>query len=113
MKKYLLGLMALLGIVVFSAFAIQHNDKHVTGDYFYKYTGPSNPGINDIKERTNYQRFELGCDDGEHVCGVYLATDGVEGAYPNVSEFNAVKNDLWTSETQGFSELPGEIVMKE
>lgn len=112
MKKYLLGLIALLGIVVFSAFAIQHNDKQVTGDYFYKYTGPSNPGINDIKERTNYQRFELGCDDGEHVCGVYLATDGVEGAYPNVSEFNAVKNDLWTSELQGYSELPGDIVMK-
>ena len=112
MKKYLLGLIALLGIVVFSAFAIQQNDKQVTGDYFYKYTGPSNPDINDIKERTNYQRFDLGCDDGDHVCGVYLETDGVEGAYPVVGEFNAVKNDLWTSESQGFSELPGEIVMK-
>lgn len=112
MKKYLLGLIALLGIVVFSAFAIQHNDKHVTGDFFYKYIGPSNPDDDDIKERTNYQRSDLGCDDGDHVCGVYLATDGIEGANPVAGEFNAVKDDLWTSELQGYSELPGEIVMK-
>lgn len=112
MKKYLLGLIALLGIVVFSAFAMQTNEQRVTGDYFYKYTGPSNPEEEDITDRNNYQRFDLGCDDGDHVCGVYLATDGIEGANPVAGEFNAVSDELWESESQGFSELPGDIVMK-
>jgi len=113
MKKYLFGLIALVGIAVLSAFAVSNTDtKKPTNTYFYKYTGPANPIIDDIQDRTNYQRFELSCDDGDHVCGVYLDTDGIEGAYPDTDEFDEVKDELWTSEDEESSELPGQIIMK-
>jgi hypothetical protein len=82
--------------------------------YFYRYTS-DDLSESAIKERTNYAFSTNSCDGEDHVCGVYLESNTQPGLGdpPPVSAFNGVSGDLWTSEDQGFSELPGTIIMKD
>ncbi len=112
MKKILFGLLAIGLVVCFSAFGPNKKSSDEVTGFLYKYTGPSNPDITDIQTRTNYQRFDGGCGDGEHVCGVYLPTNSISGGNPDPDEFDEVKDELWNSEFGQSATLP-EIVMKD
>lgn len=90
----------IIGIAA-SAFSLKNTEvKSKAASYFYLYTS-SSTAQSDIQNISNYQRDDLGCDDGAHVCGVFLATDKATGQPPVASEFNAVKTNLWSSEQAG------------
>lgn len=78
-------------------------DAKATG-YFYRYVLTTYTEAQ-IKDISNYVRSEVGCEPGEHVCGVILPTDTGSGQQPNSTEFDAVKNDLWSSEVNGAAQL--------
>lgn len=79
--------------------------------YFFRYT-LTTYGEANIKEISNYERSDLSCTPGDHVCGVYLATDKSPGQQPVTSEFDAVKDNLWASEFASSAQLPS-ISMRE
>ena len=108
-KKLALGLLVAAFAFGFSAFTSTNSNKK-TGN-FYRYQPVTYTELA-IKDHTNYIRSEESCDDGEHVCGVYLATDN-PASNPNSSEFNAVKDDIWQSELDQTSAIEGLIVMKQ
>lgn len=72
--------------------------------YYYRYTLTTYTEAQ-IKNINNYVRSEISCEPGEHVCGVFLATDTGSGQQPNSTEFDAVKDDLWSSEVNGAAQL--------
>lgn len=115
-KAWLSAVASIIMIGVFGLFfAFKPGDtKTVQGkkvlQYFYRYTS-SSTSQTDIQNIANYQRSNLSCESGEHLCGVYLNTDKPLGQQPLPSEFNAVKTNLWTSEQAGNPALPN-ISMK-
>lgn len=89
----------LIGMSSFDKAPKTTNAKPPAG-YFYRYqlTDYDTAKITNI---ANYQRSNLSCAPGDHVCGVYLSTNTGLGNQPVPSEFNAVKSALANSEIDG------------
>lgn len=103
---------AIIAVISLSAFnfaAKPAESKRLT--YFYRYT-PTTYLQTQIKDYQNYTRSEEPCEDGDHVCGVYLSIDN-PGSNPDATEFSGVENALWASENTSTSTEPGVIIMKE
>jgi hypothetical protein len=114
MKHLKISMIAVLAIIMgiaASAFSLKNTGVNSHADlFFYLYTSNSTAQA-DIQNISNYERDDLSCDDGAHVCGVYLSTDKAAGQPPVTSEFNVVKPDLWSSEQAGSATIP-EIEMR-
>lgn len=108
-KKLALGLLVAACAFGFSAFTSKTAVKKT--NYFYRYQPTSYTEL-EVKDYTNYIRSEEPCDDGEHVCGVYLTTDN-PASNPNSGEFNLLRDDIWQSELDNTSAIEDVIVMKE
>lgn len=100
------AVLAIVMGIAASAFSLENTDvEFKDASFFYLYTSNSTAQT-DIQNISNYERDDLSCDDGSHVCGVYLSTDKAAGQPPVSSEFNAVKPDLWSSEQAGSATIP-------
>ena len=109
MKKYLFSVVAIAAMLAMSAFTVAKNLK--TEGTFYKFIGDRS-SYDDLENPEMYTRVDFPCDNGSHVCGVILDTDNGPSSNPDGTEFDAVKDDLSLSETQGTSQVPGVILMK-
>ena len=104
-------LLAVAGITSMSSFTHsgEGNDSHNLGAFYrYKLTTYTE---SQIKSPGNYERAEASCSGTQNVCGVYLDTDNGTSSQPDVSEFNDIKNDLWSSQ-QAHSPALSEIAMR-
>jgi hypothetical protein len=97
MKMKFLGILAIVIAISASAFTT----KHATSN-FYIYTSGSVAQA-DIQNINNYLASSSDpCTATDaNVCGVTLSTAHTDGTTPVVSEFNAEKTDLWTSQQNG------------
>lgn len=113
MKKYIAGISLLILVVLATAFTVtpQKDNTENTNSYFYRYTSTSHTQAA-IENRLNYARSTITCNDGEHVCGVYLPNNAELDEPPSENDFNAVVNDLWSSEVAGSAASP-DIIMKD
>lgn len=111
--KFNLGLVVLLlgfGLVVMqSAFTAPKETKNVSG-YLFRYKLNSYTKLQ-VENIANYERSNESCPNGEHVCGVYLATDQPLSSQPDADEFDAAKEQLWDSEVNKLPEIPT-IIMR-
>jgi len=110
LKNYAMALVALF-IAATSVTLMSFKTTEVQTSYFYEYTSNST-AQSDIENINNYQRSEPNCEPGEHVCGVSLPTNTGNGNTPDLTEFNAVKSQLWDAEQTG-STTNDQISMKE
>jgi hypothetical protein len=97
MKRLLFGLLLLATVGAVFAFAKPEKKHGTVNPVFYRYT-LSTYSEPQIKDYLNYVRATESCNDGIHVCGVFLDTDNGLGNPPDATEFDAVKNGLWNSE---------------
>lgn len=79
--------------------------------YFFKYNSSSLLKA-DIQNRSNYIRTSESCGGTQNVCGVYLTTNKPANQPPDATEFDAVKDDLWTSQNNHASVDTIIIIMK-
>lgn len=118
LKKFSLGLAALclaFGLV-FSLSAFKSNNSNEPqakrAGHFYKYIGPDYSET-EIRDYSNYERSENTCEDGENLCGVFLASDPSGTDQPVEAELDAVADNLWISQDTGNSVDLENILMKE
>lgn len=114
MKKIKISLFAIIAIVMGvagSAFTNNPVEKVNSVTYFYEYTSSSTLK-DDVQNIDNYVRRTKSCNSGIHVCGVSLEATNPSSQKPDVQLFNDVKDDLWASEQNGTSTIPGVIEMR-
>lgn len=107
MNKFLIPAIALAMVFSTSAFK-----SHKTAGVFYEYRSSLTTQAA-IQNPNNYIRSEENaCEGSSDVCGVLLTTDTGANHTPNVTEFNAEKTNLWTSQ-QNSAPADGNIAMKD
>jgi hypothetical protein len=105
MKKLIFPAIAIALAFGTSAFTAKRVNSN-----FYAYTGSTSRA--DIENINNYAATTTNpCGGAQDVCGVTLTTSRAVGQAPVLSEFNAQKSNLWSSQ-QAHSAADPSIDMK-